>query len=107
VTASFYCYMHLLYRQICLLYPSTHITVLGLIHPISSNRSPRRNLSVKVSIALSSETSTAEFLMMLHLCMYDLSVSLPCCMQASTSSIDDGRLYVDLKLLMNCFVSSS
>jgi hypothetical protein len=44
---------------------------------------------------------------MLHLCMYDLSVSLRCCMQALTSSIDAGRLYVDLKLLMNYLVSSS
>jgi hypothetical protein len=44
---------------------------------------------------------------MLHLCMYDLSVSLRCYMQALTSSIDAGRLYVDLKLLVNCFVSSS
>jgi hypothetical protein len=28
-------------------------------------------------------------------------------MQALTSSMDTGRLYVDLKLLVNCFVSSS
>jgi hypothetical protein len=39
--------------------------------------------------------------------MYDRSVSLRCCMQALTSSIDVGRLYVDLKFLVNCFVSSS
>jgi hypothetical protein len=45
--------------------------------------------------------------MMLHLWMYDLSVSLRCYTQALTSSIDAGRLYVDLKLLVNCFVSSS
>jgi hypothetical protein len=45
--------------------------------------------------------------MMLHLWMYDLSVSLRCCTQALTSSIDAGRLYVDLKLLIDCFVSSS
>jgi hypothetical protein len=45
--------------------------------------------------------------MMLHLWMYDLSVSLRCCMQALTSYIDDGCLYVDLKLLVNYFVSSS
>jgi hypothetical protein len=82
-------------------------TVLGLIRPISSTRSPRRNPSVKASIALSSKTSTAEFLMMLYLWMYDLSVSLRYCTQALTSSIDVGRLYVDLKLLVNCFVSSS
>jgi hypothetical protein len=82
-------------------------TVLGLIHPISSTKSPRRNPSVKASIALSSETLTAIFLIMLHLCMYDLSVSLRCCMQALTSSIDVGHLYVDLKLLVNYFVSSS
>jgi hypothetical protein len=39
--------------------------------------------------------------------MYDLSVSLRYCIQALTSSIDVGRLYVDLKLLVNCFVSLS
>jgi hypothetical protein len=82
-------------------------TVLGLIRPISLTRSPHRNPSVQASIALSSETSNAEFLIMLHLCMYDLSVSLHCCMQTLTSSIDAGRLYVDLKLLVNCLVSSS
>jgi hypothetical protein len=81
--------------------------VLGLICPISSTRSPRRNPSVMVSIALSSETSTIEFLIMIHLCMYDLNVSLRCCMQALTSSIDAGRLYVHLKLLVNYLVSSS
>jgi hypothetical protein len=42
-------------------------TVLGLILPISSTRSHHRNPSVKASIARSSETSTVEFLMMLHL----------------------------------------
>jgi hypothetical protein len=62
---------------------------------------------VKASIALSSEMSTTEFLIMLHLCMYNLSVSLRCWMQALTSSIDVVRLYVDLKLLVNYFVSSS
>jgi hypothetical protein len=82
-------------------------TVFGLILPISLTRSPHRSPSVKASSALSSETSTAEFLIMLHLCMYDRSVSLRSCMQALTSSIDVGRLYVDLKLLVNCFVSSS
>jgi hypothetical protein len=44
---------------------------------------------------------------MLHLWIYDLSVSLRYCTHALTSSIDVGRLYVDLKLLVNCFVSSS
>jgi hypothetical protein len=39
--------------------------------------------------------------------MYDRSDSLHCCMQALTSSIDAGRLYVELKLLVNCLVSSS
>jgi hypothetical protein len=39
--------------------------------------------------------------------MYDLSVSLHCCMQDLTFSMGAGRLYVDLKLLVNCFVSSS
>jgi hypothetical protein len=82
-------------------------TVLGLIRPISSTRSPRRNPSVHASIALSSETTNVEFLIMLHHCMYDLSVLLHCCMQTLTSSIDAGRLYVDLKLLVNCLVSSS
>jgi hypothetical protein len=47
---------------------------------------------MKASIALSSETSTAEFLMMLHHCMYDRSDSLRCCVQALTSSVDAGRL---------------
>jgi hypothetical protein len=82
-------------------------TVFGLILPISSTRSPRRNPSMKASIALLSETSTAEFLIILHLWIYDLSVSLRCYTQALTSSIDAGRMYVDLKLLVNCFVSSS
>jgi hypothetical protein len=44
---------------------------------------------------------------MLPLWMYDLSVPLCYCTQALTSSIDAGHLYVDLKLLVNCFVSSS
>jgi hypothetical protein len=37
-------------------------TIFGLICPISSTRSARRSLIVKSSIALSSKTSTAEFL---------------------------------------------
>jgi hypothetical protein len=86
---------------------TSYDTVIGLICPISSTRSPHHNPSVKASIALSSETSTADFLIMLHLCMYNLIVSLRCWMQALTSSIDVVRLYVDLKLLVNYFVSSS
>jgi hypothetical protein len=82
-------------------------TIFILILPISSTRSPRRNPSVKAFIALSSETLTAEFLIMLHLWIYDLSVLLRCYTQALTSFIDAGRLYVDLKLLVNCLVSSS
>jgi hypothetical protein len=82
-------------------------TIFGLILPISSTRSPRLSPTMNASIALSSETSTAEFLMMLHLWIYALNVSPRCCMQALTSSMDAGRLYVDLKLLVNCFVSSS
>jgi hypothetical protein len=54
-----------------------------------------------------SETSTAEFLIRLHLWMYARSVSSCCCTHALTSSIDAGRLYVDLKFLVNCFVRSS
>jgi hypothetical protein len=46
-------------------------------------------------------------LIILHLWMYALNVSPHCCTQALTSSMDVGRLYVDLKLLVNCFVSSS
>jgi hypothetical protein len=82
-------------------------TVFGLIRPIFSTRFARRSTIVNASIALSSETSTAEFLIMLHLYMYVRSDSLRCCVQALTSSIDDGHLYVDLKLLVNCLVSSS
>jgi hypothetical protein len=82
-------------------------TVFGLILPISLTRSPRLNPTMNASIALSSKTSTAEFLMMLHLWIYVLNVSPRCCTQALTSSMDAGRLYVDLKLLVNCFVSSS
>jgi hypothetical protein len=43
---------------------------------------------MNASIALSSETSTAKFLMMLHLWIYTLNVSLRCCTQALTSSMD-------------------
>jgi hypothetical protein len=67
-------------------------TVFGLICSISLTRSARRNPIVKVLIALSSETSTAEFLMMLHRYMYDRSDLLCFCMQALTSSVDVGRL---------------
>jgi hypothetical protein len=67
-------------------------TVFGLIRPISSTRSARRNPNVKASTALSSESSTAEFFMMLHRCMYDRSDSLCFCVQALTSSVDVGRL---------------
>jgi hypothetical protein len=49
-------------------------TVFGLILPISLTRSPRRNPSVIASIALSSKTLTVEFLMMLHLRIYDLMI---------------------------------
>jgi hypothetical protein len=62
---------------------------------------------MNASIAVSSETSTAEFLIIRHLWIYALNVSPRCCTQALTSSMDAGRLYVDLKLLVNCFVSSS
>jgi hypothetical protein len=67
-------------------------TIFGLIRPIPSTRFAHRSPTVKASIALLSDTSTAEFLMMLHRCMYDQSVSLCFCVQALTSSIDDGRL---------------
>ena len=82
-------------------------TVFGLILPISSTRSLRLNPMMNASIALSSETLTAEFLIRLHLWMYARNVSSRCCMHALTSSIDAGRLYVDLKLPVNCFVRSS
>jgi hypothetical protein len=82
-------------------------TIFGLILPISSTRSPRLNPIINVSITLSSETSTAEFLIRLYLWMYALRVSPRCCTHALISSIDAGRLYVDLKLLVNCFVRSS
>jgi hypothetical protein len=67
VIASSCYYTRLRHLRICLLCPFNPKTVLGLILPISSTRSPRRNPSVKASIARSSKTSTAEFLMMLHL----------------------------------------
>jgi hypothetical protein len=82
-------------------------TVFGLILPISSTRSLRLNPMMNASIALSSETLTTEFLIRLYLWMYAHSVSSRCCTHALTSSIDAGRLYVDLKLLVNCFVRSS
>jgi hypothetical protein len=82
-------------------------TVFGLILPISSTRSLRLNPMMNASIALSSETSTAEFLIRLHLWMYACSVSSRYCTHVLTSSIDAGHLYVDLKLLVNCFVGSS
>jgi hypothetical protein len=82
-------------------------TVFGLILPISSTRSLRLNPIMNASIALSSETSTAEFLIRLHHWMYARKVSSRCCTHALTSSIDADRLYVDLKLLVNYFVRSS
>jgi hypothetical protein len=82
-------------------------TIFGLILPISLTKSLRLNPMMNASIALSSETSTAEFLIRLHLWMYARSVSSRCYTHALTSSIDAGRLYVDLKLLVNCFVRSS
>jgi hypothetical protein len=101
------CCTHLLHLQICLLYPLDLILFFGLILPISSTRSPRLSPTMNASIALSSETLTAKFLIMLHLWIYALNVSPRCCMQALTSSMDAGRLYVDLKLLVIYFVSSS
>jgi hypothetical protein len=82
-------------------------TVFGLILPISSTKSLRLNPMMNASIALSSETSTAEFLIRLHLWMYARSVLSRYYTHALTSSIDAGHLYVDLKLLINCFVRSS
>jgi hypothetical protein len=67
-------------------------TCFGLIHPIYSTRSARRSPIVKASIALSLETSTPEFLIMLQRCMYDRIDSLCFCVQALTSSVDAGRL---------------
>jgi hypothetical protein len=104
---SICCCTHLLHLRICLQYPLNLTLFFGLILPISLTRSPRLNPSMNASIALSSETSTTKFLMMLHLWIYVLNVTLHCCMQALTSSMDAGRLYVNLKLLVNCFVSSS
>jgi hypothetical protein len=46
-------------------------------------------------------------LIRLLLWMYARNVSSRCCTHALTSSIDAGHLYVDLKLLVNCFVRSS
>jgi hypothetical protein len=89
---------------VCLL---LHASSLSVNLFAISIKSPRLNPTTNASIALSSDTSTAEFLMMLHLWIYALNVSPRCCMQALTSSMDVGRLYVDLKLLVNCFVSSS
>jgi hypothetical protein len=61
-------------------------TIFGLILPISSTRSLRLNPIMNVSIALSSETSTAEFLVRLHLWMYALKVSSRCCTRVLTSA---------------------
>jgi hypothetical protein len=67
-------------------------TVFGFIRPISSTKSARWILIVKVSIALSSETSSAEFLMILQRCIYEQSDSLGFWVQALTSSVDAGLL---------------
>jgi hypothetical protein len=44
-------------------------TIVGLVLPISSTRSERRSPAEKASIAHSSETSSAEFLITLHRCI--------------------------------------
>jgi hypothetical protein len=103
---SIYCYTHLLHLQICLLYPLNLILFSAWFCP-SLWLGLLALTQLWMCILLSSETLTAEFFMMLHLWIYALNVSLRCCTQALTSSMDAGRLYVDLKLLMNCFVSSS
>jgi hypothetical protein len=92
VTVSSCCDRRLRRPRIYLLCPLILLPFCGLIHPISSTRSAHRNPIMKASIALLSETLTAEFLMMLHRCMYDRSDSLCFCVQALTSSVDAGRM---------------
>jgi hypothetical protein len=43
---------------------------------------------------------------MLQRCIYEHNASQLLCKQDLTSSIDTGRVYVDQKLLVNCFDSS-
>jgi hypothetical protein len=76
-------------------------TVLGFVLPNSSTRSEWRRPAKKASTARSSETSSAEFLIILHHYMYEHRVSSFLCMQDLTSSSDTGRLYVERKFLVN------
>jgi hypothetical protein len=76
-------------------------TVLGLVLLISSTRSERRRPLEKASIALSLETSSAEFLITLQHCIYERRVSSLFYMHDLTSSSDAGRLYVERKFLAN------
>jgi hypothetical protein len=76
-------------------------TILGLVLPNSSMRSERRRPDAKASIALSSETSSAVFFIVLHRCIYERKDSPFFCIQDLTSSIDAGRLYVEQKFCVN------
>jgi hypothetical protein len=88
--------------------PSTHLLamsiiyeiVLGLAQPSSSMKSLGCNQLLKESIALSSETFSA-FFMMFQRCMYARIGSLDFYTHALNSSMDAGQLKVDLKLWMN------
>jgi hypothetical protein len=80
-------------------------TVLGLALPNSSTRFEQRRPAKKASTACSSETSSVEFFIILHHCIYERRVSPFLCMQDLTSSSDVGRLYIEWKFLANWFSS--
>ncbi len=75
--------------------------VRGLDLPTSSIRSLLRIPATNASIALSSDTFSAEFFMMLHLWMYILIGSSDFCLQVLSCSIDAGFLHVERKFLTN------
>jgi hypothetical protein len=75
--------------------------VLGLDLPNSSTRSLLRIPATNASIALSSDTCSAEFLMILHHWMYVLIDSSDFCLQVLSCYIDAGFLQVDQKFLTN------
>jgi hypothetical protein len=74
---------------------------LGLALPSSSTKSMQRNPLLKASIARSSEMFSAEIFMILHRWKYARIGSPGRCTHIRNSSVDAGRLKVDLKLRMN------
>jgi hypothetical protein len=75
--------------------------VFGLVLPRSSMKSFLWIPPTKASVALSSDTFSAEFLMIFHLCIYVLIESSYFCRHALYSSIDTVFLHVEKKFLTN------